>query len=238
MTFDDAVRAVARAWWVLAAGFAVTLVVMATLLRIPGVYTAQVDLVALPPHDPAPRNVLLETTASLSPFAWMVAAEASQGATTQDTGTAGTLYGAGVREGFKVTVPNTGGQWNFSHDRPVISVEVVGPSEEFVESTLETLVHRVQRDAARIQSEAGVDSSSTITFDPSPAVLTGQVQYVGGQRMRAAAATLATGTALSLGAAAACGRRLGRRRRARADEGAPEPPAARQARTVALAAPR
>lgn len=209
MTVDDAVRAIVRAWWVVALGLALTVVVLSSVLRVPGVYTAQVDLVALPPPDPTPWNVLLSTTASLSPFASMIAAQASEGAIEQDTGTSATLYGAGFRDGFKITVPNTGGQWNVSHDRPVISVEVVGPSEEAVRDTLGELVRRVQDDAARIQAEGGVHDRAAITFDPAPAAPA--VHYVTGRRMRAGGATLAVGVAASLIAAAIQGRRSERR---------------------------
>jgi hypothetical protein len=210
MTFDDAVGAIRRAWWVLALGLAATVVVLGSLWRVPGVYTAQVDLVALPPQDPAPRNVLQDTTRSLSPFAAMVAAQTSQGSIKADTGTtSATLYGAGYRNGFKLTVPNTGGQWNVSHDRPVISVEVVGPSLESVQGTLDVLVKRVQDDAAQVQARSGIIGGSAITFDPAPAQPS--VQYVTGRRMRAGAATLAMGGVVSLGAAAIYGRREQRR---------------------------
>ena len=152
-------------------GLVVTLAGVVGVWRVPGVYTAQVRFVALPPLDPAPRNTLQDTTASLSPFASMVAAQASEGSIEVGIGTSATLYGAGFRDGYKVTVPNTGGQWNVSHDRPVISVEVVGPSQESVERTLATLVGRVQDEAARMQADRGVADyapSRSIRRRPNP----------------------------------------------------------------------
>lgn len=53
------------------------------------------------------------------------------------------LYGAGIRQGVVVALPNSGNQWVTSYQRAEIVVRVVGPSEQWVERTQGDILAKV-----------------------------------------------------------------------------------------------
>ena len=80
-----------------------------------------------------------------------------------------TLLGRGVRDGTSVVLPDSGGQWAQNFDRPVLVVEVTGPSADDVAARLSAAVGEVEWTLERIQVEEGVRPRDRITTSMVPA---------------------------------------------------------------------
>ncbi|WP_224164406.1 hypothetical protein [Arthrobacter sp. StoSoilA2] len=87
----------------------------------------------------------------------------------------GTLYGAGVRDGYSVTLPNSGGQWAKSFSRPVLTVQVVDSSADRVNESLARVINRINTVTLELQRELGVRSNliTTVTSPSSPEIIFG-----------------------------------------------------------------
>jgi len=87
----------------------------------------------------------------------------------------GTLYGAGIRHGYSVSLLNSGGQWAKSFRWPVLSVQVVDSSAEKVKEVLGQVIERINAASASLQKEAGVAQAliTTLTSPSSPEIVFG-----------------------------------------------------------------
>lgn len=120
-----------------------------------------------------------------------------------------TLWGMGVRDGSRVTLPDQGGQWVSTYDRPYLRVEVVSPSPEVAQQRFEDITTRLTQIIAERQRAAEVGTTAKVTVDLTPP--DPQVLAVSGSRSR----QLAAGVVLAFLAAFATGW-LSRRRPDRA----------------------
>ena len=105
------------------------------------------------------------------------------------------LSGEGVRQGYSIQLPNSGGQWATNFDRPVLDVQVVGPSEAWVRSTLATQIRRINRALHSLQRNDGVAPENFIVTSSSPQLA--KVVHSGGDHKRAIAAALVLGMTLT-----------------------------------------
>lgn len=212
MTVEQVARALARRWYVVAIGLACTAVLMVAAMGRPGVYTTQVDVVFLAPANPVGANVLESSQDSLIYFAAIVATEVNDGRRAPRLSSAtATLYGTGVRDGYSVALPNTGGQWANNFSRPVLDVQVVGPSAEQVRDRLQVILTRIDDVAAAHEREAGAPPITWISTELAPA--TPVVSYVSGQPRRGAMAIGVLGLAVTVLAAVRFDRARARRAR-------------------------
>ncbi|HTZ43830.1 MAG TPA: hypothetical protein VMB79_08190 [Jatrophihabitans sp.] len=126
-----------------------------------------------------------------------------------------TLVGEGVRDGFSVQLPNTGGQWANQFISPYLDVQAVGPSPDEVTATTDRLVALIDSDLRTLQDRSGVTAHYRITTSLSPPKPL-PIYYQKGSAKRAALATLALGIAITFSCAGLLGRafaaRSGRRR--------------------------
>jgi hypothetical protein len=213
----------ARRYWVLAVvGTLLSIIAGVAVLEAPGVYYTQVNVVFVLPPMPHNANSLQHSTGSLIGTAGVVVSLVNgDNAAVQPVSPAASLTGEGVRHGYMVRLPNTGGQWAFSFDQPVIDVEVAGGSPDEVRAVLGTVIDRIYRTLADLQNDQQVRESAKIRTKLSPTEA--PIQYLKGSRLRAVAVTVALGLAVTLTLVVLLD--LRRLRRERSGERVGQPPA-------------
>ncbi|MBD8870479.1 hypothetical protein [Nocardioides donggukensis] len=194
MTTGDVVRAMVSRWYVTAGGLLATAAVVLLLQGAPGAYTTTVDVQFLAPRGPTaqPGN----PRADLIALAGLVEREVGSGVQREtpvspDVG----LAGLGVTEGTMVFVPNSGGQWNYFFDDPVVRVQAVAPSDGRAAELRDAAVTRVRSTLEDLQVADGVPAASRVgtrLVPARPPVLLEQ-----GSALRAMAVTALLGAALT-----------------------------------------
>ncbi|CAN5117892.1 hypothetical protein BH09ACT2_BH09ACT2_09200 [soil metagenome] len=187
MSLNSILRALGRRWYVLAVFVLLTLVGASAAVKANPVYWARVDIVLLAPPSGDNPNSLRTTTESLVDFAGIIEREINGNhVAPRFSASSATLYGAGVRDGYKVALQNDGGQWSNSFRQPVLDVEAVASSPEGVKSKLIDVVSRIDSLVESRQAAAAVPPTELITTlsSPSPA----SIVRIGGSRLRAVGA--------------------------------------------------
>jgi hypothetical protein len=124
-----------------------------------------------------------------------------------------TIFGVGERKGYQVAVPNQGGQWNYYFPNPVLEIQVVGPTAEYVTDTQARLVDQINRYTLADQQNLRVPNTQLITAKlTSPAEAPVNVSATRSMRMRGLLALLVVGLIVSIGAANLLDARLRRPR--------------------------
>lgn len=154
-----------------------------------GVYYSRADILFLPPQALVGGNLLQADPAQTLHFAAIVVSRinAEQPSSTPRT-TSAPLFGTGLRNTHAVYIPSSGGQWQLSFSRPVITVEVVAETAETAEGDLAKLVGRVSRLASESQDAEGIPTAVQITTELSPGIPF--VTYVGVRTGRATVSLL------------------------------------------------
>lgn len=160
----------------------------------PGLYYGQIRVLFLaPPSERTPNNLVapsnsLITTAGV--VAKMVGASFDAPPVVSDTVT---LPGEGVRYGWSVHLPNTGGQWAANFAEPAVVVQAVAPTVEGVDALIAYVLARVRAALTELEDQALVDSVNRIVLVLNPDAPV--VLYVHGSAKRAAATVLVLGLA-------------------------------------------
>jgi hypothetical protein len=110
-----------------------------------------------------------------------------------------TLSGLGVREGTMITLPNSGGQWNYFFDDPLLRVQAVATSEEGAVKRRDDAVEAIVSTLREIQVADGVPARNRVTTRLVPRLA--RVTYEGGHPDRAAAVAGLIGLAVTCAAA-------------------------------------
>jgi hypothetical protein len=187
-----------RVWVCAAAFFVVSLVVTLPAPARTGVYAMEGNLVFTPPNSVGAGNAFRAEASNIVFFAAAVEREYNVApAQSRVASTNATLYGTGVRDGSRVTLPDRGGQWGSNFNTPYLRVEVVSSSTEEAEARFDGIVTRLRSIAQLRQEAAGVPPMSTVRLELSPPAPV--VQYVSGRYSRALIAGVLLGV---LGAAA------------------------------------
>lgn len=143
-----------------------------------GVYYSKTDVLFLSPRAPGSGNALQEDPAQTLAFASVVThrfnADAGKAV---PLSTSSPLYGSGIRSGHLVYIPSSGGQWQMSYSRPVITVEIVGEAMDEVVTERQRILDRISSLAKESQQELGIKPAANITTEPAPSVEF--VAYVG-----------------------------------------------------------
>jgi hypothetical protein len=189
MTIRDLGSAMLRRWYIVAA-----LLVLATiggylLQREGGLYTTEtVVSFLLPDKTSLSPNSGLDD-ASVIAFAGVVAREVhnDSGPATYSSDDA-PLYGAGIRQGVLVTLPNAGNQWSTSYLRAELVLKIVGPSEQWVAQQQSALLTRVVQ-VSDAQQSSVTSEGARIKVSPMP--LTKQIFHIAPSRSATVAAFLA-----------------------------------------------
>lgn len=211
MTLARGATVVRRRWWIALFGVLLTVAAGNYVRHAPGVYYQQVDVVFMWPQPPQNQeNTFQYGSKTLIKTAGVVA-RAVEGAragaaTVSETAT---LAGQGIRHGWSVRLPNSGGQWAFDFEQPVLSVEAVGTTPAEVIATTTTAVSKVTGELVRLQRDEGVPATLMVRTRVSPP--TSLVQYGGGSRTRALLISQVLGLGLTLTAVRLADMRLRRR---------------------------
>ncbi|MFF2271636.1 hypothetical protein ACFVTX_05165 [Agromyces sp. NPDC058136] len=216
MTLWDLIRATLRRWPIALAGVIAVVALGYLATTDDGVYHTRTEVVFLAPSSELNPNSLRTTSADLIVTAGVVSkAITGPGRVTKFAGPDSMLIGTGVRDGWSIRLPDTGGQWASNFSSQVLVVEVVGPDAESVRAKQEELVGRIADELEELQRAQGVDPINDITSTvlPDSAV----IEHVGGSRIRAVAGAAALGA----GATFALVVLLEHRRRRRASTDAP-----------------
>ncbi|MRK00826.1 hypothetical protein GEV27_04760 [Aeromicrobium sp. S22] len=220
MTAADVMRVLLRRWPVVVTGAALTLAAVIMLGSDRSVYSAQTDVVFLAPKSAQAPNPIEATSDSLIATAGLVSRMVSQGAPPPATASSTvSLTGQGIRKGHSVELPDSGGQWVASFDRPALVVQVAGPSEAWVRSTLQDQIGRIENALATMQQKDGISARNTITTSSTPR--SAAVDRAGGDPERAAGAGLLLGASLTVLAAIGMDQMLLRRSAGRASRTPP-----------------
>ncbi|MET1039346.1 MAG: hypothetical protein ABW075_13810 [Aeromicrobium sp.] len=195
MTTTELCGILRRRWYVVVLGLALLVGALHVVVSRPGAYWTQVDVVILAPKSARFPNVIGQTSQSLIAMAGLLERDLNRGIERPAAASSSvTLAGLGVRQGHTVTLPNSGGQWANSFNRPVLDLQVIGPSETTVRAELDALVDRVHQRLAAIQAADRIPRGSRITASSSPA--SAAVFHLQGNRTKAIGATLLLGVVL------------------------------------------
>ncbi|MCL3817848.1 hypothetical protein [Aeromicrobium wangtongii] len=175
------------------------------------VYSSQANVVFLEPPTAQHPNSLTSASAGLIATAGYVEKIVNAGSQKPATATNVTLLGRGVRNGYTIDLPDSGGQWSHNFDQATLSVQVAGPSEAVVRARLDRLVTRIRAVARDLQTTADVPADEMIRTDLAPAEP--GVERAGGNPIRAVGATVLLGLGLTVSAVIGLDRLLARRTR-------------------------
>jgi hypothetical protein len=172
-------------------GLLVTVVLADSVAHRAGVYWSQVDVVFQAPESTLFPNTLLVESEALITTAGVVAKTVDPSSGARVVSDSVTLVGEGIRNGWSVHLPDTGGQWATNFSRPVLDVQAVSDSPARVSATISTLESRIDNVLARLQDDQNVAAVNRITASPNPP--TPPMYYQSGSRTRALAATVLIG---------------------------------------------
>lgn len=210
MTFWELVRVLARHWVIVLVGALCTAGVGWAAISQHGVYFTRTSIVFLAPSSTGYSNAIRTVRDDVIVTAGIVAKRvAGPGKVSKFAAPEVTLVGLGVRDGWSLRLPDTGGQWASNYATQTLTLDVVGPSREEVLAQQADMIHRVQAQLDELQRDAGVRPANRITAIPAPAAAV--VYYVGGNRPRALGMTAALGIALTLSVVLAMDHRRRRR---------------------------
>ena len=189
MTVRDLGSALLRRWYVVFVALILAAVGGYLLQRGGGVYTTEtVVSFLLPDKTSLSLNSGLDD-ASVIAFAGVVAREVNEGRAPAGFSTDDApLFGAGLRQGVAVSLPNAGNQWSTSYLRAELVLQIVGPSEQWVsQKQSDVLARVVQVSDAQQSSVTSHDARIRVSSVP----LTQQIFHVVPSRTSVIAAFVA-----------------------------------------------
>lgn len=213
MTFWELIRAFLRFWPVALIGAICTAAAGFIAISDDGVYFTRTEIIFLAPASSLYPNALRTQSEDIIITAGVVAKLVTgPGQITRFASPDVTLVGEGVRDGWALRLPDTGGQWaaNFATQR--LLLDIVGPSREAVAEQQDALIRQIQAELAGMQDDADVPAVAQITAIPAPQSTV--IFHVGGSKPRALGMT----AILGIGATSAVIIGLEYRRRRKAHE--------------------
>ncbi|MDL5352375.1 hypothetical protein [Microbacterium sp. zg-YB36] len=199
MTLWELLRALLRCWPIVLVGVLGTAVAAVAVMADKGAYFTRTEIVFLAPTSPSYPNALRTQSEDIIDMAGVVAKRLTgAGEVAKFASPDVTLVGLGLRSGWSVRLPDTGGQWaaNFATQRLVL--DIVAPTRDSVRTRQDELIGRVQQELSDLQREKGVDPVNDITalVAPETTIIFG----VGGSRPRALGVTAVLGAVATIAA--------------------------------------
>ena len=219
MTVRDLGAAVLRRWYVVVLMLLVAVVGAYLLRRGEGVYTTEtVVSFTLPDKTTLSPNSGLDD-ASVIAFAGVVATAVNHGTTPAIYSSYDApLYGAGVRQGVVVSLPDAGNQFVSGFQRAEVVLQIVGPTERWVADTQRELLKQVAEISKQQQASVTVPASRIRMVPVVPTQAIFRVSPSNSSSLAAFAALLVAASLVGVSAAVGLDGVL-RRRRITANEG-------------------
>lgn len=168
MSVSDLVRGLLRRWYLTALVVLVVGAFGGYLFATSGVYTTRTVVSFLLP-EAAPLQQDGSREEGIIAFAASVAADVDPHTTSVRYASADAMaYGAGVREGTFVSLPDGGGQWSVSYIRADIDIQIVGATHEEVARAQTQMIADVIATADTQQDAIGVPDSSRVVYQVQP----------------------------------------------------------------------
>lgn len=211
MTLWELPRIMLRYWLIVIVGAVFTAACGLLAVSASGVYFTRTSIAFQAPSSVLNPNSFRTQSEDVIDTAGVIAKRVGgPGKVTKFASTDVTLVGVGVRDGWALRLPDTGGQWATNFATQSLILDVVGPSPEAVQRQQQDIIQRVQQELDQLQQDAGVRPANFITAVPAPPSTV--IFHVSGSRSRALAITAVLGIGLTITVVLAVDRR--RRRRA------------------------
>jgi hypothetical protein len=152
---------------VAAVGLVLSFAFAYTMAKEPGLYWTRVQARFMPPDLDA-SNAYRYTPASMVLTAAAVGKMMDNSDHARMADADALLIGQGVRQGFSVNLPNTGGQWANQFVSPYLDVQVVDSSAEAVTAKTRSLIAQIAADLVWLQDQGGASQNYRITIQTSP----------------------------------------------------------------------
>jgi hypothetical protein len=192
VTIRDLIQALLRRWPVVLIGAVVTAAMCFVALSDRGVYWTRTEVTFLAPSSERYPNSLQTTSGDLIITAGIVEKRMEgPAAVPKYADSSVNLIGEGVRDGWSLRLPDTGGQWATNFASQTLILEVVGSGHDEVQSRQQQLIDEIADQLNALQREQGVDPVNDITTAATPA--SAVISHVTGNRVRSLAATAALG---------------------------------------------
>ena len=196
VTAWDIGAAVRRHWLLAVSGVLLSLAAAGLVAHQPGIYWSQANVQFLLPVTDGNPNSYQFSSNSLITLAGVVGkAVGGSGSGAAPTSDEVTLVGTGIRSGYSVRLPNSGGQWATNFDKAQLDVQAAGATPAEVTGTMERVISEIETELRTRQEEAGVRPSLMVTTTVSPPNI--PIYQGRGSRIRAVGASLLIGLALT-----------------------------------------
>ena len=206
MTFWELTQVLVRYWRIVLVGALCTAGAGFLAISGEGVYFTRTNLSFQAPATAERPNALRTQLVDVIDTAGVVAKRVSgPGRVTKFASPDVTLLGIGVRDGWSLRLPDTGGQWATNYATQALTLDVVGPSRADVQDRQAQLVQRVQQELYQLQRDAGVQRADDITAVAAPQSST--IYYVQGNHSRALGMTAVLGIGVTIAVVLAVERR-------------------------------
>jgi len=198
MTFLDLIRVMLRRWPVMLLGIVLTGGLGYLAISDRGVYTSRTEIVLLAPTSTANPNALKTQSEDIVVTAGVVVKRVTgAGKVSKFNSPEVTLVGIGVRDGWSLRQPDTGGQWGTNFSTQTIVLEIVAPDAATVGEREVEIVSRVKAELDSLQRDAGVEPINYITMTVAPAEPV--IYHVGGNKYRTLGMTGLLGAGTTIG---------------------------------------
>ncbi len=210
MTLWEFFSACLRRWPIVLVGVLCTGLAVFAGLSDKGVYYTRTQIVFLAPSSSFYPNTLATQSEDIIDTAGVVAKKVTGPAPLTKYASADvTLIGIGIRDGWSLVVPDTGGQWGTNFQSQILNLEIVAPDRATVLQRQTTLLRRVQNELSDLQRERNVAPINDITMTTAPRSTV--IYHVGGSKPRVLGMTAVLGVGITA-AVVVVFERLGRRR--------------------------
>lgn len=182
---------------VVVGGLVMTALAANAVRHAQGVYAAQIQYQIVPPADVDESNEFTSPANSAISVAGIVAMKVDPSRRNRFASPSATLLGAGVRHGWWVKLPDSGGQWASAFSDPWLDIEVVDTDPDQVRDLAQQKVAEVTATLKAIQDEVGVTQAKRFTarVNPPGAI---PLEYHSGRANAGAAMTVILGTGLTI----------------------------------------
>lgn len=197
MTIWELTRILVRRWPAVLICIVVTAAAGYAAVRTPGGYYTRTELVFLAPTSRDYPNSLRTQSDDLIYTAGVVAKRVSgAGAVTKFASPDVTLVGLGVRNGWELRLPDTGGQWASNYATQTLILDIVAPTYAAVRDRQSEVIARVQVELHDLQVELNVASANQISVIAAPESTV--IFAVSGNRYRALGMTILLGFGVTI----------------------------------------